>query len=186
MLFDIGDLDARGVALDHVVQIPSFTWEGGETVACEPATFRGRIRKTRRGVELVATFETVVHLHCSRCLAPFDLAVGRTFRLFLLPDLGEATATAWEGGKDDPDALDLYPLEGETVDFGVVLQEQVDLALPYRPLCRPDCRGLCPGCGADLNREPCRCEAPVDERFRALADLKLVLERRSRGSSGRK
>ncbi len=185
MLFDLGDLDARGVALDHVIRIPPFPWEGGEVVACDPAAFRGRIRRTRRGVELVATFETVVHLHCSRCLAPLDLSLGRRFRLFLLPNLGEATGAAWEGARDDPDALDLYPLAGETVDFGAVLREQVDLALPCRPLCRPDCRGLCPGCGADLNRETCRCEAPVDERFRALADLKLVLERRSRGSSGR-
>ena len=186
MLFDIGDLDARGVALDHVVAIPSFPWEGGETLSCEPASLRGRIRKTRRGVELVATFETVVHLHCSRCLAPFDLPLGRAFRLFLLPDLGEATASAWEGARDDPDALDLYPLPGETVDLGLVLQEQVDLALPYRPLCHPDCRGLCPGCGADLNREACRCTAPRDERLAVLAELKEVLERRNGGSSGRK
>jgi uncharacterized protein len=54
-----------------------------------------------------------------------------------------------------------------------VLREQVLLTLPVRTLCRPDCKGLCPRCGGNLNTEPCTCEtAPVDARWSALSDLR--------------
>jgi len=50
------------------------------------------------------------------------------------------------------------------------VSEQIQLAIPGRLLCRPDCRGLCPQCGADRNTEPCRCEErTIDPRWAALA-----------------
>ena len=90
---------------------------------------------------------------------------------------------------DDPDAVDLFPLDGPVVDLAEVAREQVDLALPLRVLCRDDCRGLCPGCGADLNREACRCTSVGgDERFAGLARLKDALVKKRTGedpSAGR-
>ena len=54
-----------------------------------------------------------------------------------------------------------------------VLREQVLLALPVRTLCRPDCKGLCPRCGANRNNQPCTCdEGPRDLRWEALAGLR--------------
>jgi len=46
------------------------------------------------------------------------------------------------------------------------------MSMPGKPLCRPDCAGLCPNCGANLNEGPCACQAPDEERWRALAALK--------------
>jgi uncharacterized protein len=70
--------------------------------------------------------------------------------------------------EEDPFYLD----ELHMADVGEMLREYVLLELPMQPLCRPDCRGLCPECGADLNVEQCSCgSTSVDERFAALRAL---------------
>ena len=69
----------------------------------------------------------------------------------------------------------------ENVDLTDDIREEVLLRLPNYPLCLPACRGLCPQCGKNLNRGPCRCAAPpVDGRWAGLQDLKLP------ASAGRK
>jgi uncharacterized protein len=97
-----------------------------------------------------------------------------------VPQVGAGEAEEFERrAEDDPDAVDLYPLQGQVVDLAEVLREQVDLALPYRAVCREDCPGLCPGCGADLTKETCRCSATSgDDRWAELARLKAALEQR--------
>ena len=61
------------------------------------------------------------------------------------------------------------------IDLGEVMREQFFLALPMKPLCRPECKGLCPICGANRNRQECGCrEEWVDPR---LAGLKNLLKR---------
>jgi uncharacterized protein len=65
----------------------------------------------------------------------------------------------------DPDLLDdpsVYPLDvrASTVDLGQAVREELVLRVETFPLCRPDCAGLCPTCGADLNAGPCGCTAP--------------------------
>ena len=68
----------------------------------------------------------------------------------------------------------MIPFTGEELDLCEAVQEQVIMALPVRPLCREDCRGLCPVCGADLNEESCTCaEKTVDPRWKALSELKI-------------
>lgn len=180
MLFNISELDPRGVGLDCTVEIPPFEWEAGDTVSCEPAHLVGTMKPTRRGIELVGQYATIAHLHCARCLAAFDMPLDEKFRLFLqpLPEEGAEEPGIEEVPEDDPDAIDLYPVNGQVVDLSAVLQEQVDLALPLFAICREDCRGLCTGCGADLNREACRCAPVRDDRFGALEQLKQVLEQK--------
>jgi len=180
MLFDISDLAPGGVAIEAAIPIPPFSWEGGQGVACDPARLRGSIRPTGRRVELRGRYGTKVRLVCDRCLTGFDLPLEGEFRLFLVPAAGAREADEFERrAEEDPDAVDLYPLEGQVVDLAEVLREQVDLALPYRAICREDCPGLCPGCGADLKSETCRCSATSgDERWTELARLKAALEQR--------
>ncbi len=61
---------------------------------------------------------------------------------------------------------------GEHVDLDDLVREQILLALPTRQLCRDDCKGLCPTCGANLNQTTCDCSAEeIDPRFAALAQL---------------
>ena len=69
--------------------------------------------------------------------------------------------------------MGLIPFAGEEIDLREALQEQFIMALPQRALCREACKGLCPHCGADLNRVSCGCEPPAfNSRFDALKSFK--------------
>jgi uncharacterized protein len=59
----------------------------------------------------------------------------------------------------------------EFVDLTGEIRESILLSFPVYPVCRPDCLGLCPQCGANRNRKPCRCKPPTDARWRALDGL---------------
>jgi uncharacterized protein len=102
-----------------------------------------------------ATFEVV----CSRCLGPAPIeAREEELRLTFFP---EAPRVAEE--ELSPDDLDTYSYDGEEIDVEPVLREFLILAIPMAPVCREDCKGICGGCGADLNREPCRCAAAGED-----------------------
>jgi uncharacterized protein len=64
--------------------------------------------------------------------------------------------------------------QGEKINLKDAIQEQVVMEFPLRPLCKPDCKGLCPRCGADMNEDPCDCDQrPPPGKFAALKNLKL-------------
>ncbi len=71
------------------------------------------------------------------------------------------------------DDLDVFPYSGDVIDLEALVREQFVLSIPYAPLCKDDCLGLCPQCGTDRNVAPCDCEKPIDPRFVGLKGLKL-------------
>jgi uncharacterized protein len=72
--------------------------------------------------------------------------------------------------------LGLVVVAGEILETDPILIEQLQLNIPMKPLCRPDCKGLCPVCGADRNVTACSCAAPAgDVRWAALAAVKSRL-----------
>ena len=78
----------------------------------------------------------------------------------------------------EPDAADegVYPLrpEGEVVDLRPMIREELLLVVPEFPVCREDCRGLCPRCGTNLNESECDCRsAEADPRWEALRKLRV-------------
>jgi len=96
---------------------------------------------------------------CRRCLA--DVA-------------GTAAVDVEEIYQYEMIAEDAYPIEGDQIDLAPAVREYVLIELPDGPLCREDCAGICPVCGADRNEAPCDCDTSVrDERWAALDDLRL-------------
>jgi uncharacterized protein len=75
------------------------------------------------------------------------------------------------------DGDETYRLDGDEVDLEPLVHDAVLLELPQAPLCRPDCLGLCPTCGANRNLDPCTCAAPRDPRWAALDALATATER---------
>jgi uncharacterized protein len=100
----------------------------------------------------------VFHGECRRCLAPVTGRLDVEVR-----ELYQQTIT-------DPDA---FPIENDQIDLKLMVRESVLLDLPEAPVCRPDCRGLCPTCGVDRNVQTCSCTAPTtDPRWAALDALR--------------
>ncbi|HEX6597175.1 MAG TPA: DUF177 domain-containing protein [Acidimicrobiales bacterium] len=95
---------------------------------------------------------------CRRCLAPVDGSMTAPFQ--------ELFEVEFRDGES-------YPLKGDRIDLAPLVSEALLLGLPLAPLCREDCAGLCPTCGADLNSGPCACDPdPPDPRWAALEVLK--------------
>jgi uncharacterized protein len=73
----------------------------------------------------------------------------------------------------DAEEVDVVSFDEPVLPLAEIAREQVLMAIPMKPLCREDCRGLCPVCGTDWNAGDCRCEkSPVDPRLEVLKSLK--------------
>jgi uncharacterized protein len=127
-------------------------------------------------------FRGEVTVACSRCVEPVKLPIEEKLRVTFMPrhelpaEDGEdarASAEADEGAEVAEDDLDLFPYDGELIDLEPLFREQFVLAVPFAPLCREDCKGLCPQCGIDRNTGTCSCEPPIDPRLAGLKGLKL-------------
>jgi uncharacterized protein len=131
-----------------------------------------KLQRTNRGILATGNARTLARRTCIRCLDEYDEPVE--------VQLSEEFLSTRDPGTGAPIAID--PAEAETpqidghqeIDLGPVLADELTLAEPMHPLCRPDCRGLCPTCGARLDdpRHENHGQTEIDPRLAALADWK--------------
>lgn len=132
-----------------------------------------RLESVVEGVLVSGTASAQVRGECSRCLEPVaDEVTVDLAELFGYPPTdGRGRVVAHDGDEADP-AEDEPTLVGDLLDLEPTLRDAVVLALPVAPLCRDDCPGLCPDCGARLADDPGhRHDDQVDARWVALAGL---------------
>jgi uncharacterized protein len=115
------------------------------------------------GIEVTAELRAPWHGECRRCLRPLSGELHCEVRELYRP------RTAGEAADADEDT---YPLQGDTLDLGPLVRDALLLELPIAPVCRVDCPGLCPTCGADLNEGPCGCQPVADVRWAVLDVLR--------------
>ncbi|MBA3391300.1 MAG: DUF177 domain-containing protein [Deltaproteobacteria bacterium] len=123
------------------------------------------------------TFKGHLVVACSRCVEPVKLVIDEALRVTFMPKQempAEDATTDDDGAEVAADDLDVFPFDGETIDLEPLFREQFVLAIPYAPLCKEDCKGLCPQCGIDRNSGTCSCQAPIDPRLAALKGLKIT------------
>ena len=112
---------------------------------------------------------------CSRCINPMKIEIDEKLLVTFMP-IGEMPADDEEdedGAEVDAEDLNVFPFDGETVDLEPLFREQFVLAIPYAPICKEDCKGLCPQCGIDRNTATCTCKPPIDPRLEPLKGLKI-------------
>ena len=127
-------------------------------------------------VEIEGDISTVVRLNCGRCLRSFELPLESQFALAYSQQdpAPEPSGSSEEGIELTAADMGLVHYQGEEINLDKEIQEQVVLAFPLRAICKPDCKGLCPECGADLNTAACDCNrSPSGRKFEALKNLKL-------------
>jgi uncharacterized protein len=163
MIIRVSELEEQGLRIDDVAGLatalsdPSWRLESAE-LQVDPdgadVFVRGRVTAT-------------VPQTCGRCLETFParIEVPIDVRLAPRPPAGDSVELA----ADDLD-VDFYA--NDQLDLGRVVATETTLALPMKPLCRPDCQGLCAVCGANRNVVPCTCASrPPDPRLAVLRDL---------------
>ena len=123
---------------------------------------------TNPGAYLEGDATATIAEQCSRCLRPIETPVETHFAEQYYSTIDVVSGDQMEVPPSDAKRIgsDFW------IDLTPLLREELILATPLAPLCRPDCKGLCLVCGRDLNEEPHEHDAPVDERWSTLAKLK--------------
>jgi len=130
-----------------------------------------RLVHSTEGVLVSGQLHTEVELTCSRCLGLLSTAINFTLEEEYRPtiDINTGAKLPLVDGEDEATLIDVHHI----IDLLEVVRQHVLLALPPRPLCKPDCAGLCVQCGQNLNEGLCTCEQPRgDPRWEALRALR--------------
>jgi uncharacterized protein len=151
LLVDLRDLQRGPVDLREQVAPDDEVFAGLELDLIQPLRVDGRLQSTGEGdVFWKASLEGEARGTCRRCLRDLTVPVAADVSVLFSADPANA---------DDPSVYPLAP-RATHVDLRPVVREEVALAVPAYLLCREECAGLCPACGADLNQGPCGCASP--------------------------
>jgi uncharacterized protein len=158
--------EEQGSLQDYVSRLSSIDFDFEGSLRAEAT-----IQKMGKSYLILGSVKTVLQLRCARCLKDFSYPLSSSLDLTLHPLKSESSGEEVELGEED---LKSNFFEGGEIHLSEVACEQIFLEVPYQPLCREECKGLCPKCGQDLNLSPCNCK-PEDlgAGFSALRNLKL-------------
>jgi uncharacterized protein len=139
-----------------------------------PVSVELRLEAVMEGVLASGRARASLAGECARCLEPFDDEIDVEFQeLYVYP---ESEAEDDEAGRLDGELLDLEP----------AIRDAVVLALPFQPVCQPDCPGLCLECGARLLDDPGHAhDEDIDPRWAALSALKTDSTRNTHSTDNR-
>ena len=128
-----------------------------------PLTLLGKAENMEGEILVLGRLSAGLLLKCSRCGADFPYSLTLPF---------QETYTSRAVTPDEAGERDKHVFGGAGIDLTPEALRALFAELPMKPLCREDCQGLCPRCGADLNRGPCSCKAKeIDPRWDKLRDL---------------
>ncbi|MFH0847466.1 MAG: DUF177 domain-containing protein [Chloroflexota bacterium] len=142
------------------------TGEGDES----PVEGEVKLTRTDRSILVKGGLSTEVRVACARCLAEFvcPLTLDIEEEYFPTIDIVSGNPVKSEG---EPGAFTID--EHHVLDLSEAVRQYALTAVPIKPLCRPDCAGLCPVCGKDLNPGVCNCvRTEIDPRWSKLIELK--------------
>ncbi len=178
MEFKVIELEREPVEFDLELK-PGGVDLGGEAQQVGPLGAKGRaevIHEHRGPKDIVAdirlkgSFQGKFEVPCARCVEPVEIPLAADFDLIFRP-LGVDGGTSERSISAPETEIGYY--QEDSLLLEDVLREQVLLSLPVRTLCKEDCKGICPRCGANRNNQPCTCdEGPSDPRWEALGGLR--------------
>jgi len=196
MRYDLSRFKSGTDHIDRTYEPAAFGAESEDFRLTSPVHLTADLTKSGAKFLLKGRLTATLELACSRCLEPFAVPVDASLDLTFVPAVEPAKPVAetpadaapprhkktprhghedveLDGTEVAEDELGLSEYSGDAIDLGQMMREQFYLALPMKPLCQPDCKGLCPVCGKNRNRETCSCESTwVDPRFEVLRNFK--------------
>ena len=172
MQIEVESLERAGKEFAHIYAPGELTLEDGGVRFAEQVNLSGRASRKEGEVQLRGKISTRIEVACDRCHRDVSVPVETEFDVKYVP----AREDGEEATELEADDLNASIYEGDAIDVDELVREQVLLSLPMRVLCKDECKGLCAGCGADLNDETCSCQhEEIDPRWAALATLKEKL-----------
>lgn len=165
---EVGRRPGSMVELERTIEAPAdFGTEVLQVTEGNPLEVDLRLESVVEGVLVTGSAEATATGACVRCLDPVSFPVKASFQeLFAYAD-----RAAHHRQVGDEEVADEYLIEDGLIDLEPVLRDAVVPALPFQPMCRPDCPGLCSECGARLADDPDHRHDVIDPRWAALQGL---------------
>ncbi len=147
--------------------------KSGEFDFLYPVKTSLKATKIGKLIEIEGAVETTIRLTCHNCLDKFDFSSKNDFSLTFTKEIDDYTDCHGKEGKElSDDDMGLSIFKEDIIDLRDSIQEQVVLSIPFKLLCKKECKGLCIKCGENLNISICDCEHDVtDSRFDILKNL---------------
>ena len=157
---NIGFIINETVGYNRVFDVDLAALHIDDDTLVEDLTALLSLSKTQRGIIAEIRASGTVSANCARCLKEIDAKIATDFtELYAFDERGNTEA-------------ELFVPEGGIIDFLPLVREYLLLDVPMNPLCRPDCKGLCPNCGTNWNESECDCDLEaIDPRMAKLKDL---------------
>jgi uncharacterized protein len=184
MVIDLTTLAADRVPVVADIPAAALDVPAEDFVVDGPVRFEGDVeRGNGEAYQLRGHLQARLALPCARCAEPFAFVVDVPVDLKFVPAVHEKAnarpSTSLDDDDDDgrqisDDDPSIVPYDEPRIDLAQVAREQCYLAMPMKPLCRPDCQGLCPQCGTNRNAATCTCESQWEDP--RLAGLKSLLQ----------
>ena len=175
---DVADLPQGGRKLQYVFDFKGLNKRLGDVKLAAPVDFHGEVYKFNEQVILKGEISSVLRLSCSRCLESFSYPFQSEFVLDYFPKEEELLEEEKELGEKD---LIASHYTNNRIDLSATVREQIFLSIPIKPLCLPQCKGLCLECGSNLNVSHCDCFTErIDDRLSVLKKLKVELKENKR------
>ena len=170
MFLDVKELAVRKARIQKSYPPGTLDLHTRDFQQVEPLEVRATAELVDSQIHIAGHIRTRIELVCARCLDSVVEELDRDFDLFYRP---VSSVEKKEEIRLKPEDTDVGFFKGDGLFLADVLAEQVNLLIPMKVICRSDCRGLCPHCGANLNSESCRCEPhAADTRMAPLARFK--------------
>ena len=159
MYIDIKQISGKGLLLDDSLEMDENLLVEEDSFFLEDVEYNIFLKREGNRIISRGRIRTAVSLRCVNCLENFELKVSSKFDIILFPiSLIEMTNAAL-----NPEEMEYIFYEGNRVDLTKILVEQVNLFIPFSPMCDSDCKGICANCGMNLNYNKCKCENSLTE-----------------------
>ncbi len=159
MVIETAKIGPAGVSLADRIETDEAMIVGQEGGYLDDIHFSVHLSREGERIKAMGTLRTSVSLNCVRCLEEFEQRVNSKFDIIMFP-VHEVDGGSIALNGDD---METIFFDGIRIDLSRILSEQVNICVPIHPICRSDCRGICPNCGVNLNFESCQCEQPHSE-----------------------
>jgi len=182
LVFNVAQLLKERVGATRRLKLESpsltlFDEDAGEEGTLEASELTGEVKVTRlsEGVLVQGDVEANVHMLCSRCLDEITVPVDARLEEQFEPTVDVETGKAIAKVQSDEDDMSFMIDSNHLMDLTEPVRQALLVALPMRPLCREDCKGLCVVCGANLNNVDCgHRQEEADNRWDALRALNIA------------
>jgi uncharacterized protein len=170
MIIDLGQMEEASRPFELKVSADELDLDNPTFRLTGEVRASGEIRKGNAQIDVNGSVSAPSEIDCARCLEPISKDLTIDFAAsFVAPEHFAADKER----EVSPDDLDVDVLESNQIDLKQLVREQIVLNFPEQVFCDPNCKGLCPKCGANRNLIDCSCDLDeIDPRWAALKNLR--------------